>query len=121
MTVPKLIDDINRLFEQMVRDPWSRAQKSSVAAPARGETHVDVDMPVAGGQLGDVAVSLEGRRLVVRARRRSARGGGAEGAATQEVVEREFTLPAAVEVSAIEARLEGEMLRVRVRLQPERS
>ncbi len=121
MTGPRLIDDINRLFEQMVRDPWSRAKPTTAVAPVRGETHVDVDVPISGGQLGDVAVSLEGRRLVVRARRRSPRDGAAEAAATHEVVEREFTLPAAAEVSAIEARLEGEMLRVRVRLLPERS
>jgi HSP20 family molecular chaperone IbpA len=110
MTVPKLIDQINRLFDEMVRDPWARSGRPALPA---GQTQLDVEMPIASGQLADVSIALDGRRLTVRARRRStAAGGGGE----RELVERSVILPQDAGVSAIEARFEGDVLHIRVSL-----
>jgi HSP20 family molecular chaperone IbpA len=110
-----LIDEINRLFDELVRGPWSHPRPTRVDEPAASETHVDVELPFAGGQLGDVSVSLQGRQLIVRARRRSSVAGGA--AAFPGVgpeLERSFVLPEEAAVSAIEARVSDDVLRVRV-------
>ena len=110
-----LIDEINRLFDELVRDPWSHPRPPRVEEPAAGETHVDVELPFAGGQLGDVSVSLQGGQLIVRARRRSSVAGDADtlpGAGRE--LERSFVLPEGAVVSAIEARVSDDVLRVRV-------
>ncbi len=98
MTFPKLIDEIDQLFARLVRDPWSRPAVPPAVARAEDETYLDVDIPGVGGPLGDVSVSLAGQQLVVRARD----------------IERSFLLPVAADVAAIEARVEGDTLRVRV-------
>ena len=114
MTGPKLIDEINRLFEQLVRDPWARPPQRSARAHA-GEAQLEIALPVAPGQRDDVSVAIEGRRLVVRAQHRPGRGGPP---ATLE--ERVITLPEDAEVSGLEAQFEGATLHVRVHLHPTR-
>jgi HSP20 family molecular chaperone IbpA len=110
-----LIDDINRLFDELVRSPWSR-QPTRPGPPLREETYLDLEMPGAGGPLGNVSVALHGRQLVVRARGRSIGGEDAGDAAGAREIERTFILPEEAEVSAIEAWGSGEVLHVRVRL-----
>lgn len=114
MNGSKLIDEINRLFEQLVRDPWTGA----LPRPARvqhGERLFEVALPVALGPRGDVAVAIEGRRLVVRAHRQASGGGP-----PATIAEHVFSLPDDAEVVGLEAQFEGETLRVRVRLHAER-
>lgn len=98
----KLTDAIDRLFSQLVQDPWSRTPTAG-----GGGTLLTVDLPVGRGS-ADVAVALEGRRLVVRTGTRGAAGGAG--------TERAFTLPEGYEVDGIEARFAGEILQVRVHL-----
>ncbi len=105
-----LIDDINRLFDELVRGPWSRGPAGTRTA---SETQVVLEMPVAGGQLGDVSFSLHGRQLTVRARRRRFAPGRTDSAASEEL-ERTLLLPETAEVRAIEARIIDEVLHVRV-------
>jgi HSP20 family molecular chaperone IbpA len=114
MNGPKLIDEINRLFDELVREPWARP-RSTPRVPAE-QTQLDIEMPISGGQLGDVSVAVEGRQLRVRASRREVARGGAGGGE----IERVFTLPEHHEVSGVEARFEGDTLHVHVRLRPER-
>jgi HSP20 family molecular chaperone IbpA len=110
-----LIDEINRLFDELVRGPWSQPRPARVEEPAAIGTFVDVELPFAGGQLGDVSVSLQGRQLIVRARRRSSVADDADtlpGPGPE--LERSFVLPEGAAVSAIEARISDDVLRVRV-------
>ena len=107
-------DEINRLFDELVHDPWSRARAMPAGGPAQRETQLDFEMPIAGGQLGDISISLQGRMLMVRARRRSAASGGDEPFGGERHLERSFVLPEAAEVSAIEARIKDEILHIRV-------
>jgi HSP20 family molecular chaperone IbpA len=115
MNGPKLIDAITRLFDEMVRDPWSRPGRP---APPHGQgIPLEVQVPVAGGQLGEVAVVRDGDRLTVRARVRGT-AGLAPDADMEEgrEVERVVTVPAGTEVDGIEARFENEVLHVRITL-----
>jgi HSP20 family molecular chaperone IbpA len=112
MTGPKLIDEIDRLFEQLVRDPWARAPQRSPRAHA-GEAQLEIALPVAPGQRDDVSVAIEGRRLVVRVHHANVHGGTA---ATLD--ERVIALPEDAEVAGLEAQFEGAALHVCVRLRP---
>ncbi|HSQ00888.1 MAG TPA: Hsp20/alpha crystallin family protein [Candidatus Dormibacteraeota bacterium] len=112
MTGPKLIDEINRLFEQLVRDPWARAPQRSPRTHV-GEAQLEIALPVAPGQRDDISVAIEGRRLVVRVHHASGHG-----AAPATSDERVITLPEDAEVAGLEAQFEGAALHVRVRLRP---
>ncbi|MFN8640687.1 MAG: Hsp20/alpha crystallin family protein [Candidatus Binatia bacterium] len=111
MNGSKLIDEINRLFEQLVRDPWS-GPPSSAGRVRSGERLFEVALPIAIGQRGDVGVAIEGRRLVVRAQRPVA-----PGTPPSTFAEHVFSLPEDADVTGIEAQFEDGTLRVRVRLQ----
>jgi HSP20 family molecular chaperone IbpA len=108
-----LIDEINRLFDELVRSPWSRPRPARTGPLAR-ETRVDLEVPFVGGPHGDVSIALEGRRLTVRARSSRASATGESAAAGE--FERSFVLPEGATVEAIEARVEDNVLRVRVHL-----
>jgi HSP20 family molecular chaperone IbpA len=115
MATIRLLDEINRLFEEMVRDPWARPSRTQ-PAPRPGkqrETHLDVELPIEGGGRGDVAVSIEGNRLTVTIGRRSTVPGKSE---QQEKIQRSFVLPEDADVTKVEARFEGEVLHVRIGL-----
>ena len=112
MSGSRLIDEIDRLFEQLVRDPWAGAPRPGGRARP-GERVYEVALPIRVGHLGDVGVAIEGRRLVVRAQRPMAGE-----AAPSTLAEHVFSLPEDADVTGLEAQFEGETLRVRVRLQP---
>lgn len=110
MNGAKLIDEINRLFEQLVRDPWAGVPQ--LAGRQRpGERVYEVTLPVGVEPRGDVSVAIEGGRLVVRALRP-----GTAGVAPATVAEHVFTLPDDADVTGLEARFEDGTLRVRVHL-----
>ena len=118
MPVPSLIDEINRLFDEMIRTPWSQS-RTGRAGTSSGGTALEIEIPLGGGQPGDISVSIAGQRLTVGVRRRPTRATGSEGGPQpdqQEQFERSLVLPDDADVSAIEARFEGDVLRVRIGL-----
>ena len=114
MNGPKLIDAISRMFDEMVRHPWSQTVRSAPPRPRGHDSAFEIQVPIAGGQLGEVSVVRERGRLLIRARVPTA---GDECAGdTAPTIERVITVPADSEVSGIEAHFEGEILRLRVNL-----
>jgi HSP20 family molecular chaperone IbpA len=116
MPFPKLIDQIDHLFEQLIREPWSRP-----LAPGermRGEHVLELTLPIGGCERGHMSVTVEGRQLNVALRRRCAPD--ESGAAQHEEQRQSFLLPEDADVSTLEARFEGDTLRVRVGLRPRR-
>jgi HSP20 family molecular chaperone IbpA len=103
-----LADEINRLFRELVHGPWSQPATARRGQVTRSERHLDVEMPISGGQLGDIAVVRQGREMVVRVRSRSG--------ASERQLERSIVLPESVEVSAIEVRITDGTLHVRLQL-----
>jgi len=116
MPLPKLTDEIDSLFERLIREPWSRP----LPAPPRtsGERVLDLTLPVAGCERGHMSVTVEGRQLNIALRRR--RAAADAGAAQHEEQRESFLLPDGVDVSTLEARFEGDNLRVRLGLRPRR-
>jgi len=117
MPLPKLVDQIDHLFEQLIRQPWSRplAPGSRVAV----DEHVlELAIPIGECERGHMSVTVEGRQLNVALRRRSAQN---DPDAVQPQEQRQsFLLPEDADVSTLEARFEGETLRVRVGLRRRR-
>lgn len=113
-------DDINRLFDELVLLPWSRSRTRHPAPPGGRDTDVDFAIPVAGGELGDISIALQGRTLVIRARRRRIESAVADESAGDADGERSFVLPEGAVVSAVEARFKDDVLHVCVRLRTAR-
>lgn len=124
MKVPKFIEEIDRLFDEMVRDPWTRSPPASRGIRRPDETHLEVQIPLLGGEPGNAVFAVEGHRLTVTVQRRRPKlAAGAEGEVSSdrsERIERTFNLPEDSEVGGVEARFEGNMLRVRIELRSRR-
>jgi HSP20 family molecular chaperone IbpA len=124
MKVPKFIEEIDRLFEEMVRDPWTRTRPAPAHIRRSDATHLEMSIPLLGGAPSDVAFVLEGQRLTVTLRRRQSRMASDEGeevaADRSEQIERTFTLPEDTGIGSLEARFEGGMLRIRIELRNRR-
>lgn len=105
MSRTRFIAEVDRLFEQLVHDPWLRPR-----APARrGDTELTVAVPVRPSDRGDVSVAIAGHRLVVRVAHRDA-----------DAVERVVSLPEDREVVGLDAHFDDGTLHVRVRLEHRR-
>jgi len=124
MKVPKFVEEIDRLFEEMVRNPWARTRPAPAHVRRPDETHLEVHIPLLGEEPSDVAFALEGRRLTVTLRRRrsrlATRTEGEMAADRSEEVQHTFTLPEDTDVGSLEARFEGSVLRVRIELRSRR-
>lgn len=125
MPTIRWLDEIDRLFDEMVRAPWTRPMRSPAPKVTEDATHLDVELPVGGGGRGDVSVALKGNRLVVTVSR-AAGATAQQGPGTttsrrrQEKIERTFVLPEGTDIEQVEARFEGDVLRIRVALAPEK-
>lgn len=111
-----LLDEINRLFDEMVRDPWTRPtrrQPPQRPVKERQESHLEVDLPIGERGKGDVSVAIQGNRLTVSVGRGSAAGRASE---KREAIERSFVLPEGADVTRVEAHFEGDVLHVRIGL-----
>lgn len=121
MARPRFIDDINRLFDELVGDPWGRPVPAGrdVRRPLHGK-YLEVEVPTQGAGRDDIAVTTEGRRLTVAVRRRSAQtttGRGTElSEQSEEQYRQTFTLPEGMDLSGFEAHFDRGVLRIRIGL-----
>jgi HSP20 family molecular chaperone IbpA len=117
MSVAPLLDEINRLFEEMIHAPWSRQRGAPQQPSMRADkTFLEVEMPISEDQRGDVSVGIEGSVLIVTLRRRTEASGRAAVRDKQEVVQRSFSLPTDSDVAVIETHFHHDVLKVRVGL-----
>lgn len=116
MPLPKFVDQIDHLFEELIRQPWSRPRG---AVPRVVDEHaLELKVPLGECERGHMSVAVEGRQIHVVLRRRSAQGGG--GTAQREEQHQSFLLPEGADVSTLEARFEGDNLLIRVGLRQRR-
>jgi hypothetical protein len=120
----RLIQEINRLFDELVHHPWSRVPStpapitrstSSTTSPAA----LIIEIPLEDAKLGSVGVELEGQRVtvVVTTRASQVRDPSASGALQES--RQTFALPAGTQAGGFEARIDGNTLRVRIALRSE--
>jgi HSP20 family molecular chaperone IbpA len=124
MPTIRWLEEIDRLFDEMVRTPWTRPPGQPGPKVTGEGTHLDVELPLGSSRRGDVSVAIQGNRLVVTVSRAAkATQQGAAGTASsqqQEKIERTFVLPENADIEKVEARFEGDVLRIRIELGPDK-
>ena len=103
------IDEINRLFDELIVEPW-RPQRSVLpaTAPRADETEIEVTVPAAEASAQTVSVSLDSGHLVVSVRRDQAQ--------REEHFQRTFPLPPATALRAVQTHVDQGALHIRIRL-----
>jgi hypothetical protein len=116
MASRSFLDDIDRLFDELVFSPWKRPVREQ-PAPERQPAVWETRLPAGRG---DLSVAVSGRVVTVSVTRRDTMheltGSQEISAGRQEVDQRSFTLPEGSSVESVEATFEGGVLRVRVHL-----
>jgi len=121
MALPTVIDEIDRLFDELVRRPWGAASRQLVPAEFRAvKDGWVVELPVQGMRAKDLTVEVHGRRLTIHGHRRQEqeqRHGQAGWSRTQQEMSlhRTIHLPDEVDPDNIEANVEGSTLSIHVR------
>ena len=120
MALPSVIDEINRLFDELIRRPWGIVPQVSPAAIREVADGWIVEIPVEGLRAEDLKVEVHGRRLTIVGHRRGEqerRHGPAGWTRSQHehTLRQTVTLPAAVDPEDLEVRIEGSQLTVHIR------
>jgi HSP20 family molecular chaperone IbpA len=114
--VSRFADSIDRLFEELIYEAWGGARRRRPAQPA--DAVLDLQLPFAGADCGDLSFVVEGHTLIVsgRQRIREPEGGTAVRRTTTREFEHRIALPLGTEPAAIEARFDADALRLRIQL-----
>lgn len=118
----RLNDEIDRLFAELIHDPWRRGAARAVAGQAaRSGASFDIEVPVHDIAGGDLSVTIDEDQLTVavlhHATARSTPDTGVEvTAGRQQVFRRSFTLPRGARLAGVDVSYDQHGMRVRVRL-----
>ena len=121
MALPSVVDEINRLFEELIRRPWGASPRQlSPAAIREVDDGWVVEIPVEGMRAEDLKLEVRGRRLTVLGHRRSEqeRRHGASGWSRSQreyTLRQTVTLPAEADPEDLEPRIDGAHLTVHIR------
>jgi len=121
--VSRFHDDINRVFDQLLGDPWRR-KPALIVQPDRSSTDSiwEVIIPIANSHPDEIAIAIHGRRVTVDLAAATRQSTAAEGSklTTDRYEERResFALPEGTTVESFEAKFEEQHLRLRIRLRP---
>ena len=120
MALPSVLDEIERLFEELIRRPWASGRRELVPAEVHEvEDGWRVDIPVEGMGAADLKIEVHGRRLTVtgqRSHQRERREGQRAWTRTRQEVafQRTITLPAGADPDDIDAKIEGSTLAIHI-------
>ncbi len=120
MALPSVLDEIERLFDELIRRPWGSARRELVPAEIHEvEDGWRVDIPVEGMQAADLKVEVHGRRLTItgqRSRQHERREGQTAWTRTRQEIsfQRTITLPAGADPDDIDAKIEGSKLAIHI-------
>lgn len=120
MPLPSVLDEIDRLFDELIRRPWGSATRQLVPTEVRSvEDGWVIELPVSGLRAEDLKVEVHERRLTVTGHRSRAREDQHESvwSRTQQETsfQRSMMLPADADPDTVEAKIEGGTLSVHVR------
>jgi len=113
MALPSVLEELDRLFEELVRRPWGSISRRLVPAEIREVADGwIVELPVEGLRAADLKVDVQGKQLTVTGHRRLHRERRHDKAAwtqTQQEVSlhRTLRLPSGANPDDIEAKLEA--------------
>ena len=120
MALPSLLDEIDRLFDELVSRPWGKPRQ---LVPARFRAVEDgwiVELPAEGLRAKDLAVSVHGRQVTIsgqqhREHERRIGSGGWRRSEQDIAWHRSVTLPPEADPDKIEARIEDSTLILHIR------
>jgi HSP20 family molecular chaperone IbpA len=120
MALPSVVDEIDRLFEEMIRRPWGSGERQVVPVEMREvEDGWMVRLPVEGLTPDDLQVHVQGNQLTISGRRRQAqeRHGktGWTHAQREITFRRAIRLPAGADPEDIDAEIENATLSIHIR------
>jgi HSP20 family molecular chaperone IbpA len=124
MALPSVVDEIDRLFEELIRRPWGSIERQVVPVEMREvEDGWMVRLPVEGLTPADLQVHVHGNQLTISGRRRQAqeRHGKMGWTHTQREMtfRRAMALPAGADPENIDAEVEDSTLTIHIhRRQP---
>jgi HSP20 family protein len=120
MALPSVVDEINRLFDELIRRPWGAVPRQlSPASLHEVDDGWVVEIPVEGMRAEDLKVEIQGRRLTILGHRRSEqeRRHGTSGwsrSQREHTLRQTVTLPAEADPEDLEVRIEGTHLIVHI-------
>ncbi len=121
MPLPTVLDEIDRLFDELVRRPWGKSSRQVTPLDVRQvEDGWVVTLPVEGLSAKDLQVQVEGRWLTVsgHARRAQEHRQGKTGWSRTEQefsLSRTIALPAGADPDHIDATIENSILTIHIR------
>jgi HSP20 family molecular chaperone IbpA len=121
MPLPSVVDEIDRLFDELIRRPWGGASRQLVPATVREvEDGWIVEVPVEGLSANDLNVEVHHQQITVSGHRRSKRehrrGETGWTSAQQETsLYRTIPLPTDADPDTVEAKIEGSTLALHIR------
>lgn len=121
LPVSRFLDDVNRLFDEVLRTPWSpQRPRLRHPGPAGPGSVWEVEIPLGHIEPEDVSVTLQGTRISVTLGGRSLSTASATSdyVSTDRYEERRqsYALPSGAHVDGFEVQFEEQRVRVRVRL-----
>lgn len=118
MPLPSVLDEIDRLFDELIRRPWGSNRELVPAEVREIEDGWLVKLPVEGLTAADVQVHVRGNQLTISGQRRQARErrGKAGWTQTQQQItfHRIIELPAGADPDNIDAKVEDSTLSIHI-------
>jgi len=121
MPLPSVLDEIDRLFDELVRRPWGTSERQVTPLDVRQvEDGWVITLPVEGLSAGDLQVHVEGKWLTVSGHSRQARE-QRQGKTGWSRTEREYSLartialPTGADPNDIDAAIENSILTIHIR------
>jgi len=120
MPLPSVLDEIDRLFDELVRRPWGTTARQVIPAEVHEvEDGWMVRLPVEGLSPADLQVHVQGNQLTISGHRRQAqeRRGKTGWTHTQREItfHRAMALPAGADPDNIDAKIENSTLTIHIR------
>jgi hypothetical protein len=113
------IDEINRLFDELIVEPW-RPQRQALPSARSAETEFEVAVPAEETTAQAVSVSLEGSQLTISVHRDQARRAVVSGAEVssgrEEHYQRIFPVQPGAVLRAVQTHFDKGQLHIRIRL-----
>jgi HSP20 family protein len=116
MPLPTVLDQIDRLFDELIRRPWGGPTRSVQPAELREvEDGWVIEIPAQGLRASDFHVHVEGRRLTVEGHRRQQERRRHAAEWSEVSLYRTVTLPADADPDRIDATVNASHLTIHVR------